>query len=73
MIHIVPFNDLKQHDETGTQCPCDPHVFWKDPKTGAEFNEAIVLHKAWDGRELMEEAQALMNGEEWKGIGRGTT
>ncbi len=70
MIHIVPFNDLKSHVEEGTLCPCEPHVFFNDPETGEAFAEAIVLHKAWDGRELVEDAEALMRGETWKGIGR---
>jgi len=70
MIHIVPLNDEKPHDEDGTQCPCEPHVFFNDPETGEVLPEPFVLHKAWDGRELVEEAEALMKGETWKGVGR---
>jgi len=70
MIHIVPLNDLKPHDENGTQCPCEPHVFFKDPETGEDYAEAIVLHKAYDGREMIEEAGCLLNNVKFKGIGR---
>ena len=70
MLHIIPLNDEKPHDEDGTQCPCEPHVFFNDTETGKALAEPIVLHRAWDGRELMEEAEALMRGETWKGIGR---
>lgn len=70
MIHIVPLNDLKPHVEEGTHCPCEPHVFWNDPKTGETLGEAVVLHKAWDNREVVEEAEALLRGEKWKGVGR---
>jgi hypothetical protein len=70
MIHIVPLNDLKPHTEEGTQCPCEPHVFFNDPATGEALVEPIVLHKAWDNREVVEEAEALLKGETWKGIGR---
>jgi len=70
MIHIVPLNDEKPHDEDGTQCPCEPHVFFNDPETGETLAEPIILHKAWDGRELLEEAECIMRGEKWKGIGR---
>jgi len=70
MIHIVPLNDEKPHDEDGTQCHCNPHMLFNDPYTGKALAEAIVLHKAFDGRELVEEAEAMMNGKKWKGIGR---
>ena len=73
MTHIVPLNDLKPHDETGTHCHCEPNVFWNDPKTGETFVEPIVLHRAFDGRELVEEADCLARGKTWKGIGRWTT
>jgi len=70
MIHIVPLNDSKPHNEDGTQCHCEPHVFFNDPETGKTLAEPIVLHVAWDGREVMEEAEAFLRGEKWKGIGR---
>ena len=67
MIHIVPMNDEKPHDEEGTQCLCEPHVFFNDHETGEAFADPIVLHRAWDGRELVEEAEALMGAKHGKG------
>jgi len=60
MFHILPIDDLKPHEEEGTQCPCSPRVFFNDPDTGEAFAEAIVVHRSFDGRELVEEAEAII-------------
>ena len=55
MIHILPLNDLKEHEET-TTCPCGPRVDWSEA-------EAIVIHRSWDGREYIEDAERIINEE----------
>lgn len=47
MIHVLPVNDLFEHDES-TVCWCEPRVEW--------LSEAVVIHNSADGRELTEEA-----------------
>jgi hypothetical protein len=47
MIHVLPINDLKPHEEEGTMCPCGPVVEW-------EHDEALVIHNSFDRRELTE-------------------
>ena len=62
MIHIIPLNDLREHEEEGTMCPCGPTVEWSDPVTGKPYAEAVVIHNAWDNRELVEQAEAIIAG-----------
>ncbi len=52
MIHVYPLNDLKEHELEGTMCPCGPRIDWTNP-------EAIVIHNAWDLREVNEELETL--------------
>jgi hypothetical protein len=51
MIHIIPINDEREHDEL-TSCWCEPKLITDEP-------EMIVVHRAADGRELVEEAEAI--------------
>lgn len=48
-IHIVPINDLKEHEETST-CECCPRVEF-------ENGEMIIIHNSFDGREKYEEVK----------------
>ena len=52
MQHVYPINDLKPHETEGTSCHCNPSVDWE--------NE-IVIHKAFDHREVIEEAEEILN------------
>jgi hypothetical protein len=45
--HILPRNDCKQHEESST-CDCKPSIVFKD-------GELVVIHNAYDKRELLEE------------------
>lgn len=47
--HILPVNDLKEHEEE-TDCHCEPTVEWHE-------GGLVVIHNAYDGRELYEEAE----------------
>ncbi len=53
MIHVYPLNDEQEH-EIGdtTTCRCDPKLIIDEP-------ELIVVHNAWDCRELIEQAQEI--------------
>ena len=62
MIHILPINDLKEHEETA-DCPCNPNVRYEDED--GILPEPICIHNSWDGREIIEQAECLINqGEE---------
>jgi len=54
MMHVYPVNEEDRHELEGTMCPCEPKVLWEDPKTGQVLNEAVVVHKSWNGREHFE-------------------
>jgi len=47
-IHVVPIDDLREHDEMGTTCWCAPRVYEEDGNT-------LVVHNSMDGRELIEQ------------------
>ena len=53
MIHVIPLEDLKSHTEN-TICECDPVVEIIN-------NNMLVIHNAFDKRDLIEEAQQRIN------------
>lgn len=53
MIHILPINDEREHEEE-TTCWCNPKLITDEP-------EVIVVHNAADCRELIEEAETIKN------------
>ena len=50
MVHILPINDLKEHEEN-TTCECNPKV------EVLENGEILVIHNSYDRREVTEEAR----------------
>lgn len=60
MYHIYQTNDEKPHALEGTMCPCEPRVEWNDPGTGEAYAEALVIHNAFDCREIIEEAERIL-------------
>jgi hypothetical protein len=52
MLHILPINDIEKHTEIGTQCKCNPIV--------QIYDEILVIHNSFDGREAVEQAQTLL-------------
>lgn len=52
MIHVYPVGDEREHELQGTTCPCGPRVEWEDA-------EALVIHNAFDCREILEEAERI--------------
>lgn len=47
--HIVPTKDLIAHKDDGSPCDCCPMVEF------LENGDTLVIHNAWDGREILEE------------------
>jgi hypothetical protein len=51
--HIYPINETERHVLEGYSCPCNPKIDWE--------NE-LVIHRAFDHREVVEEANEILNG-----------
>lgn len=45
-LHILPINDIKEHQELST-CECGPRIEF-------ENGEMIIVHNSFDGREKYE-------------------
>ena len=45
-LHIIPLNDLKEHEEESA-CSCCPSMI-------IENGEMIFIHNSYDGREALE-------------------
>ena len=56
-IHVLPVNDIKEHIQNET-CVCKPDVIILD---NATHKGRIVVHHAFDCRELFEFNQQLNN------------
>lgn len=54
IVHVLPVNDLKSHEEE-TTCECEPRI---------EIVEGgmLVVHNSFDGREIIEQANQLLEG-----------
>lgn len=52
-INILPINDLYEHEEN-TTCHCEPKVIY-------ESGEIIVVHNAFDGRDIIEVVNEMLN------------
>lgn len=50
--HIWPVNDLKEHDTESLNCECNPLIDW---------NDMVVVHNAFDRREIIEQANSIVN------------
>ena len=53
-IHILPRNDIKEHEET-TTCICGPKVKFLDN------GEMMIIHNSFDGREAIELVNEIIN------------
>lgn len=56
-VHVYPLNDFHEHILEGADCPCGPAV----EVVGASL---LIVHNAWDHREIIEQAIAIMNGDD---------
>ena len=60
MMHVYPLNDEQEHELEGTMCPCRPKVEFADHATGEPYSEALVIHNAFDCRDVIEEAEEIL-------------
>lgn len=56
--HVYPINDAESHDLEGYDCKCKPKVEYI-----REEDRMIVVHNSFDGRECVEMANEILNGE----------
>lgn len=47
IVHVLPHNDLREHSNRGFSCLCRPRVV-------EQPNSIIVIHRAYDLRDLYE-------------------
>ena len=63
--HVVPVGDEQPHTLTA-DCPCGPDVEWVDPGTGRPYeNGPVVIHMAFDCREVVEVATGHREPGSW--------
>ncbi len=55
-VHVYPLDDLQEHVTVGTDCPCEPTVT-------VEGAVLLIIHNAFDHREIIEQAIDIMNGD----------
>lgn len=69
-LHIIPTLDLRPHEESEA-CWCQPIVETVDPRTGEPYpnDEKIVIHRALDCREGVEQAEEILNPTEGEDSG----
>ena len=60
MIHVLPINDTREHEE-GTICWCEPCVEFRHPETGVAYTEPLVIHNAADCRDVVEDAERILS------------
>lgn len=53
-IHVLPVNDIYLHADTGVHCNCNPVV-------GRVEGALLVIHNAFDGRELFSEERSVVD------------
>lgn len=51
--HVLPINDIKEHEELST-CHCKPNIVF-------ENGHMIIIYNSFDGREIGEELINLIN------------
>ncbi len=47
--HVIPVDDLQSHEES-QECDCQPMI-----------EDGLIVHNAYDRRELIEEAQGVID------------
>lgn len=57
--HIMPIADAHEHTNEA-DCPCRPWIERAHPDTGVEYSHPIFIHHAWDLREVLEQANAIL-------------
>lgn len=49
ILHVSPVGDTYQHETDGAPCDCNPRLEQQ------ESGDIIMIHNAWDGREIFEQ------------------
>ena len=49
--HVIPVDDFWEHEES-EGCMCKPRI---------EENGKLIVHNSYDGREIIEEAERIIN------------
>lgn len=57
--HLSPVDDSQPHSLDGDECECNPGQRVID-------GNRIIIHNAFDGRELLEEANNILSNNEFK-------
>ena len=52
-VQVIPIEDTFPHTDT-KDCHCHPCIIWYDAKTGIRYAVPLVIHHAFDQRELFE-------------------
>jgi len=52
MIHVIPLNDSEEHF-LDIECSCLPRLT-------SRYNDIIVIHKAFDARDVIEQAEKII-------------
>jgi hypothetical protein len=60
-MHVVPINDLMEHDTDGKPCPCGPEYL-------EESCGVVVVHQSCDGREKREKAARSLGANRRSGV-----
>lgn len=56
-VHVYPLDDLQEHITDGPGCPCDPSIT-------VDGDHLLYVHNAFDHREIVEQAIAILNGDD---------
>ncbi len=56
-VHVLPVNDLIEHEDVGDGCPCGPTVEPVEADDGVIG--WIITHHSLDGRELLEQGSTV--------------
>lgn len=57
--HLIPINDIRAHTEE-TTCECEPSIKLVD-------GDILVIHNAYDNREIIEQVEKILNKEDYNG------
>jgi len=69
MVNVIPLDDEHPH-VMGEGCECCPEVRWQD-SDGMVFENPVLVHNAYDCREVAEEAEVSSVGlEKASGTGK---
>lgn len=53
IVHVLPIDDLRPHQEIGTDCWCEPEL---------KEDGRLVVHNSADGREFKERGEDFITG-----------